>query len=84
MEMLVYVLLMFKNGEQVPDFNVHFRTLSECGRHKVAIERQSGEKYAFVLPKTNKFQLVCYPKLIDSRTAGTDIVFHDIVAKKVE
>ena len=84
MEMLVYVLLMFQKGEQVPDFQVHFRTLSECGRHKIAIEHQSGERYAWVFQKTNKFQLVCYPKLIDSRTAGTDIVFHDIVAKKVE
>ena len=84
MEMLVYVLLMFKGGVQVPDFQVHFRTLSECGRHKIAIEHQSGEKHAWVFQKTNKFQLVCYPKLIDSTVAGSEIVFHDIVAKKVE
>lgn len=78
MEMLVYVLLMFRGNEQDMSFQVHFRTLTSCSQHKMAIERQSPERWAYILPKTNKFSLHCEPKIIKSSEAGTSIIFHDL------
>ena len=78
MEMLVYVLLMFRGNEQDLSFQVHFRTLTSCSQHRMAIERQSAERWASILPKTNKFSLHCEPKIIKSSEAGTSIIFHDL------
>ena len=78
MEMLVYVLLMFGGHEQAMSFQVHFQTLTSCSQHKMAIERQSPERWAYILPKTNKFSLHCEPKIIKSSEAGTSIIFHDL------
>ncbi len=78
MEMLVYVLLMFRGNEQDLSFQVHFQTLTSCSQHKMAIERQSPERWAYILPKTNKFSLHCEPKIIKSSEAGTSIIFHDL------
>jgi len=77
-EMLVYVLLMYVGGVQEPSFEVHFRTLSQCAKHKLAIEHQSGDDFPYIFPKTNRFSLVCMPKVITSRQAGTEIIFHDL------
>ena len=77
MEMLVYVLLMLKAGEPT-GFEVYFQTLTSCSQHKMAIERQSPERWAYILPKTNKFSLHCEPKIIKSSEAGTSIIFHDL------
>ena len=78
MEMLVYVLLMFRGNEQDLSFQVHFRTLTSYSQHRMAIERQSAERWAYILPKTNKFSLHCEPKIIKSSEAGTSIIFHDL------
>jgi hypothetical protein len=77
-EMLVYVLLMFRGNEQDMSFQVHFQTLTQCSQHKIAIEHQSPERWAHVLPKTNKFKLHCEPKIIKSSEAGKSIIFHDL------
>tara|TARA_S200002703_G_scaffold121952_2_gene107834 strand:+ start:394 stop:654 length:261 start_codon:yes stop_codon:yes gene_type:complete len=77
-EMLVYVLLMYVGGVEEPNFRVHFRTLSQCAKHKVAIEHQSGDDFPYIFPKTNRFSLVCMPKIITSKQAGTEIIFHDL------
>jgi hypothetical protein len=77
-ELLVYVLIMYVGGVQDPDFKVHFRTLSQCSKHKVAIERQSGDDFPYIHPKTNRFSLLCMPKIVTSKQAGTEIIFHDL------
>jgi hypothetical protein len=78
MEMLVYVLLMFRGNEQDMSFQVHFRTLTSCSQHAMAIQAQSAERWAYILPKTNKFKLHCEPKIIKSSEAGKSIIFHDL------
>ena len=83
-EMLVYVLLMYVGNVQEPNFQVHFRTLSQCSKHKLAIEHQSGADFPYIFPKTNRFSLVCMPKIITSQQAGTEIIFHDLPDVKVE
>lgn len=83
-EMLVYVLLMYVGNVQDTSFQVHFRTISQCSRHKLAIERQTGDDFPYIHPKTNKFSLVCMPKIITSEQAGTEIIFHDLPDVKVE
>ena len=77
-EMLVYVLLMYVGNVQEPNFQVHFRTLSQCSKHKLAIEHQSGADFPYIFPKTNRFSLVCMPKIVSSQEAGTKIIFHDL------
>ena len=83
-EMLVYVLLMYVGNVQQPNFEVHFRTITQCGRHKLALERQTGDAFPYMNPKTNKFSLVCMPKIIRSEQAGTEIIFHDLPDVKVK
>ena len=81
MEMLVYVLLMLKAGEPT-GFEVWFQTLTSCSEHRLAILHQSVAKYAFVLPKTNRFDMICEPRLIDKADAGSKIIFHDLETMK--
>ena len=81
MEMLVYVLLMLKAGEPT-GFLIYFQTLTSCSEHRLAILHQSAAKYAFVLPRTNRFDMICEPRLIDKADAGSKIIFHDLEMTK--
>ena len=81
MEMLVYVLLMLKAGEPT-GFEVYFQTLTSCSEHRLAILHQSVAKHAFILPKTKRFDMICEPRLINKKDAGSKIIFHDLEMMK--